>query len=45
MSPRPASMGAKVIKNEDDDGWAVEIRKQGSPSPFGLASALRVTEA
>lgn len=24
---------AKVIKNEDDDGWAVEIRKQGIPEP------------
>lgn len=24
---------AKVIKNEDDDGWAVEIRKEGIPEP------------
>lgn len=24
---------AKVIKNEDDDGWAVEIRKEGLPEP------------
>ena len=24
---------AKVIKNEDDDGWAVEIRKAGVPEP------------
>ncbi|MHA7630486.1 hypothetical protein [Corallococcus sp. M7] len=24
---------ARVIKNEDDDGWAVEIRKQGIPEP------------
>jgi hypothetical protein len=24
---------AKVIKNEDDDGWAVEIRKAGIPEP------------
>jgi hypothetical protein len=24
---------ARVIKNEDDDGWAVEIRKTGIPEP------------
>ena len=24
---------ARVIKNEDDDGWAVEIRKAGVPEP------------
>jgi hypothetical protein len=24
---------ARVIKNEDDDGWAVEIRKKGIPEP------------
>ena len=24
---------ARVIKNEEDDGWAVEIRKQGIPEP------------
>lgn len=24
---------ARVIKNEDDDGWAVEIRKDGIPEP------------
>ena len=24
---------ARVIKNEDDDGWAVEIRKQGLAEP------------
>src|SRR5687767_10485720 len=24
---------AKVIKNEDDDGWAVEISKEGIPEP------------
>jgi hypothetical protein len=24
---------ARVIKNEDDDGWAVEIRKAGIPEP------------
>jgi hypothetical protein len=24
---------AKVIKNEDDDGWAVEISRQGMPEP------------
>lgn len=24
---------ARVIKNEDDDGWAVEIRKAGLPEP------------
>lgn len=24
---------ARVIKNEDDDGWAVEIRKEGLPEP------------
>lgn len=24
---------ARVIKNEDDDGWAVEIRKDGLPEP------------
>ena len=24
---------ARVIKNEDDDGWAVEIRKQGLSEP------------
>ncbi len=24
---------ARVIKNEDDDGWAVEIRKEGIPEP------------
>lgn len=24
---------AKVIKNDDDDGWAVEIRKDGIPEP------------
>lgn len=24
---------ARVIKNEDDDGWAVEIRKHGIPEP------------
>lgn len=24
---------ARVIKNEDDDGWAVEIRKKGVPEP------------
>ncbi|MDP1915512.1 MAG: hypothetical protein Q8L14_04640 [Myxococcales bacterium] len=24
---------ARVIKNDDDDGWAVEIRKEGIPEP------------
>jgi hypothetical protein len=24
---------ARVIKNEDDDGWAVEIKKHGLPDP------------
>src|SRR6478672_499043 len=24
---------ARVIKNEDDDGWAVEITKDGMPEP------------
>jgi hypothetical protein len=24
---------ARVIKNEDDDGWAVEIHKEGHPEP------------
>jgi hypothetical protein len=24
---------ARVIKNEDDEGWAVEIRKEGIPEP------------
>ena len=24
---------ARVIKNEDDDGWAVEMTKDGEPEP------------
>jgi hypothetical protein len=30
---RKTGWQAKVIKNEDDDGWAVEIRKDGIPEP------------
>jgi hypothetical protein len=30
---RKNGWSARVIKNEDDDGWAVEIRKAGIPEP------------
>jgi hypothetical protein len=30
---RKNGWSAKVIKNEDDDGWAVEISKEGLPDP------------
>jgi hypothetical protein len=30
---RKNGWAARVIKNEDDDGWAVEIRKQGLSEP------------
>jgi len=30
---RKTGWQARVIKNEDDDGWAVEIRKDGIPEP------------
>ena len=30
---RKSGWTARVIKNEDDDGWAVEIRKDGIPEP------------
>jgi hypothetical protein len=30
---RKNGWSARVIKNEDDDGWAVEIRKAGVPEP------------
>jgi hypothetical protein len=30
---RKNGWSARVIKNEDDDGWAVEIRKDGLPEP------------
>ncbi len=30
---RDALWTARVIKNEDDDGWAVEMTRQGDPEP------------
>jgi hypothetical protein len=30
---RDGGWTARVIKNEDDDGWAVEMIKQGEPEP------------